>query len=654
MKKNIYRYFAGVAACSLLLGTTSCADFLTEENKTGATADLEYATQSGIDGLVGSCYSFMRLWAGQAAGVALGDSGTDMFYYGGDCGLKPLGDYTFTSETDGRTCFEEYWEAFYCAVDVCNNALVYIPQNTNISDAKKNAYMGEVLFLKSYYYFLMVNLWGPIPYNDEPIKSVSSEATRMPEEEVYSKILANLDDAIGYLQNNDNDKSSCRVSSVACHALKSRILLYAASWLGEKSIVSNEAYRGKNLYELAQNESQTVIGSGFASFYDNAADTWLMTNENINVNKEAIWGVHYSSDVKTNANACPIRYSTGDAYNKQMARGGTTRGGSMMHLPFVGLWNNSGSDLNDVFTRPTKLGTTVQGVVVNSYYSRYSRGFRNYMPTLYALNLFTKNKTTDQRYQAQIRDHYDIAPGLISKKYLAMKDTAIYFLNADANSEMGKRAIGFAKNRYRIYTRTGGDLPLYTSNVESEALPTTGIQTPVSAVYGDDRYNTVQMAGDNVYVALSKFEENCPDYSESALITPDISERDIMLIRLAEMYLIKAECQMRLNDNGGALATINDLRAERAIAGKENSISGVVDINTILDERCLEFIGEQMRWFDLKRTGTLLDRVNKYNKQASVNIKSWHVYRPIPSLQIESVSNFSETPGQGFWQNEGF
>ncbi len=84
-----------------------------------------------------------------------------------------------------------------------------------------------------------------------------------------------------------------------------------------------------------------------------------------------------------------------------------------------------------------------------------------------------------------------------------------------------------------------------------------------------------------------------------------------MLIRLAEMYLIKAECQMELGQNGEALNTLNYLRAQRAISGKDNSISGTVTMETILDERCLEFLGEGDRWFDLKRTHTLIDRVKK-------------------------------------------
>jgi starch-binding outer membrane protein, SusD/RagB family len=82
--------------------------------------------------------------------------------------------------------------------------------------------------------------------------------------------------------------------------------------------------------------------------------------------------------------------------------------------------------------------------------------------------------------------------------------------------------------------------------------------------------------------------------------------------------------------------------------GKDNSLNGTVDINTILDERAIELCGEQQRWFDLKRTKTLVDRVKKYNAQASANIKEIHYYRPIPQAQIDAVTNFNNTAGTGF------
>ncbi len=55
----------------MMLGLTSCSDFLEEENKVGETADLTYKTPSGLEGLVANCYTFARGWYGKEAGFGL-------------------------------------------------------------------------------------------------------------------------------------------------------------------------------------------------------------------------------------------------------------------------------------------------------------------------------------------------------------------------------------------------------------------------------------------------------------------------------------------------------------------------------------------------------------------------------------------------------
>jgi hypothetical protein len=141
-----------------------------------------------------------------------------------------------------------------------------------------------------------------------------------------------------------------------------------------------------------------------------------------------------------------------------------------------------------------------------------------------------------------------------------------------------------------------------------------------------------------------------------------------MVLRLAEMYLIKAEAEMQTGANSAALATINKLRSARAIAGKDNSISGTVTIETILKERALELCGEYQRWFDLKRTHKLVDHVKAYNAQSSSNITLKHYYRPIPLYELEAVTNLSSesynqnsdgviqytTVSEQMWQNPGY
>lgn len=701
MKKGIYIL---LAAASLTM-STSCSDFLEEDNKVGQTPELTYNTTTGIKGLVDACYSFARGWWGKEAGLGLSEMGTDIFYYGYDNKQKSLNSYNLTSvsldnNVADNASLDHYWELFYSAVDVCNNALYWVPECTAISNETKEKYIGEAYFMRALYYLQMVNIWGPIPYNSERATAMKSTATRLPEEAVYSNILSDIDAALEHLKAGKATAKTAdgHANYYAALALKARTLLYAASWLGPQSISTNASYAGKNLYQLAQSTAEEVISSSGADFYQNYADTWSMKNEEIDKNSEAIWGVHYDSDIKTTVNCIPHRYQTdsdGKAldFNSLITRTGYTRGGSAMLLMFVSMWNNGATDLGgdgkEVFIRA--LGSTKNYVTntktndkvdVAQYYSPYGRGFTRYLPSVYLWKLMEKYRDTDQRVEATLLTHYNMAPGLegSSKKYPKMGeysktlsqagndifnagDTAIYYSPLDGNSAEGKALQEWAKGRYRIQFMSGGDIPVYTSSDPATALPTEAAKK-TSDIYNDDRYNTYKIAGWCSYPGIKKFLDNVYDAN---FPTHDISDRDAVVFRLAEMYLIKAEAQLGQNNASGALSTINELRAKRAIAGKDNSISGTVDINTILDERAIELCGEQQRWFDLKRTHTLVDRVKKYNAQAKDKVSEMHYYRPIPEAQIQGVTNYSDTkPGvsngvlnytaedQNFWQNPGY
>lgn len=656
-----------LAASALTLGLSSCTDFLDEENKAGATADLTYSTKAGIDGLVSSCYSFSRGWYGKEPSLGLSEMGTDLFYYGFDNKQKSLNSYSITAQSlednvADNPCLDQYWEMFYCAIDVCNNALKYVPLNTIINETKKNQYLGEAHFLRAFYYFHMVNIWGPIPYNSEPPTSINTEPVRMPEEEVYSNILSDLDNSIAEFDAaNYRIKTEGRANYWAARALKARVLLYAASWLGKNSINTNADYTGKDLYSLAQAEAEAVIGSGIASFYPKYADTWSMTNEDVSKNNESIWGVTYANDLLTNVNCIPYRYKTDDngkarEYNSLITRTGYTRGGNAMLLMFVSKWNNGCKDLGgngkETFIRVIDAASSTvknikSGLTVNvaATYSPYGRGFTRYLPSLYLWNLLDKHRATDQRTNATLLEAYTIAPGLegSSTKYPSIQDTAIYYCPLDGNSPEGIAKQAWAKGRYRIQFKSNGDIPVYTSNDPVTALPTETAKA-VSSVYNDARYNDVTIGGWQSYPGIKKFLDNVYDPTYP---TNDISYRDAMVLRLAEMYLIKAECQ--LYTGGDAMATINALRSVRAISGMDNSLSGTATLETILEERAVELCGEQQRWFDLKRTRTLEAHVKAYNAQASKNIQSYHLLRPIPQTQLNAVTN-----KQQFLQNEGY
>ena len=695
------------AAAAISFGATSCSDFLDEDNKTGETADLAYNTVSGIDGLIQSAYTYTHGWWGKEPSLGLAEMGSDLFYFGYDNKQKSMLKYDISAEALGSNvadnpCLDEYWEMFYAGVDVCNNALKYVPECSVIDDNKKAAYLGDAYFLRALYYTQMVAMWGPIPYNAEPINAINNNPVRVPEAEVYGNILNDLKQAMdNYKKANIMDGKSAtadgRAYYYSAEALYARVALYAASWLGANAV---SGYG--NLYTEALNAANDVINNSGAKFYSRFSDTWNMNNEEATTNTENLFAVHYSNDLNAGRDNCvPYRFSsegTGN-FNSLITRTGYGRnGGSASLLMFVSLWNNGCDDIgpngqknNSIFFRMAAGKTTIKSkstgkdVEVGKYYSPYGRGFTRYLPSLYLWQILDEIKGTDQRYNGTLLTEYRVHPDLAGNaaNYPKMADQTyktydeayaedgnyfnggvigIQYALMDGNSAEGQALQAEAKDKYRLQFAFGGDIPVYTSGDPATALPTEGGKAK-SDVYGDARYKSEKIEGRRSFPGIKKFLD---DQYEEDYPTFDISHRDIMVLRLAEMYLIKAEAE--LATGGDALKTINQLRAARAIAGKDNSISGTVTIETILKERAIELCGEYQRWFDLKRTHTLIDHVKKYNAQASGNIALKHYYRPIPLSELESVTNrgdvavtqdangvlqYSATQ-ETMWQNPGY
>ena len=702
--KKIYMLFA---AAAISFGATSCSDFLEEDNKTGETADLAYNTKIGIDGLIQSAYTYTHGWWGKEPSLGLAECGSDLFYFGYDNKQKSLMKYDLSAESLGNNtadnpCLDEYWEMFYAAVDVCNNALKYVPTCTAIDDTKKAAYLGDAYFLRALYYSQMVAMWGPIPYNAEPVSSINNNPVRVPEAEIYGHILDDLKLSMenfkkANIMSVKTATATGRASYYSAEALYARVALYAASWLGASAV---SGYG--NLYNEALTAATDVINNSGAKFYSRFSDTWNMNNEEATSNTENLFAVHYSNDLSAGRDNCvPYRFSnegTGN-FNSLITRTGYSRnGGSASLLMFVSLWNNGCDDLGNsgqkntqVFWRVAAGKTTIKSkmtgtdIEVGKYYSPYGRGFTRYLPSLYLWKILDEVKETDQRYNGTLITSYRIPYELSQNaaKYPKMSEQefkdydeaykedgnyfngggiAILYSLLDGNSAEGQALQAEAKDKYRLQFAFGGDIPVYTSGDPATALPTEGGKA-VSDVYGDARYKSEKIEGRRSFPGIKKFLD---DQYNASYPTYDISYRDIMVLRLVEMYLIKAEAE--LATGGNALNTINQLRAARAISGKDNSISGTVDIETILKERALELCGEYQRWFDLKRTHTLISHIKAYNAQASGNIAVKHYYRPIPLSELEAVTNRSETvvpqdangvlqyssTADGMWQNPGY
>lgn len=121
---------------------------------------------------------------------------------------------------------------------------------------------------------------------------------------------------------------------------------------------------------------------------------------------------------------------------------------------------------------------------------------------------------------------------------------------------------------------------------------------------------------------------------------PDYLHIPVMVSRIAEMYLIKAEA---LGKSEGA-ATLRTFLAKRyASIPTEEAIKALTDKvyeDLILDERHREFYAEGFRWSDIKRTG-------RTDLLKELNGRTYLMYWPIPQdeINIAGTAAYPQNPG---------
>lgn len=119
--------------------------------------------------------------------------------------------------------------------------------------------------------------------------------------------------------------------------------------------------------------------------------------------------------------------------------------------------------------------------------------------------------------------------------------------------------------------------------------------------------------------------------------------KDVIVMRLGETYLLKAEAQFKQGNTAGAAATLNTLRNR---AGASSITAADVTLDFILDERARELIGEENRRMTLMRTGTLVNRVVGRGLKIS-GLTATHLLLPIPQAEIDlnKDAKLEQNPG---------
>jgi len=122
------------------------------------------------------------------------------------------------------------WSSAYYIVYMCNAVLDGLNTYTGVSETMKQKLIGEVIFVRAFTYFQLVNLYGDLPLILSSDYRNNANRSRNPIDEIYDQIEEDLLRAIELLDTNYENGERLRPNKFTAMALLARVYLYLEDW----------------------------------------------------------------------------------------------------------------------------------------------------------------------------------------------------------------------------------------------------------------------------------------------------------------------------------------------------------------------------------------------------------------------------------------
>jgi hypothetical protein len=178
------------------------------------------------------------------------------------------------------------WSNLFSGINRANVVLANIDKNTAISQNVRDVIRGEMLFLRGYYYFTLVQYYGGVPLKLTPTSSVIDvDIPRASAKEVYDQILKDMEAAEPLVPSIATLGYGGAVSKSAVRGLLARVNLYMAGEpLNDKSRYAEASKWAKMVIDDA--EAGHALNPSYPQIFINlAADKYDI--------KECIWEVEF-------------------------------------------------------------------------------------------------------------------------------------------------------------------------------------------------------------------------------------------------------------------------------------------------------------------------------------------------------------------------
>lgn len=241
-------------AALLMVGATSCEDFLNRPTVDNYTIDGFYQTDEQCFQAVNPIYN-SPWYDFQRGFVKIGDVLAGNIFYGTDNGYQAF--VLKSSDDDLRNASASLWSVnAYCNTLIENLNLKAGPK---VSKATLNTVKGEALTWKAMTYFYLVRIWGAVPIihnNSEIIANNNSNSIyKNRVEDVYTYIVKTLEQAIDLLP---EENQPGRIDKYAAMGLMAKVYLtksgYGQSGTRVQADLDQAAYYANEVIEKSGRE----------------------------------------------------------------------------------------------------------------------------------------------------------------------------------------------------------------------------------------------------------------------------------------------------------------------------------------------------------------------------------------------------------------
>src|ERR1700744_2645367 len=194
---GILTFILFLSSCKKLAEVPAPSFSIVEQNvyQTDPTA---ISVLTGIYGNMSSPYTY-TITGNQGVSLLLGLSADELTLYNGITTGNLVSYYTNTLGIASPTYGTEFWSPLYNYIYTCNAALLGVGASSALTPRVKQQLLGEARFMRAFFYFYLVNLYGYLPMPLTTDYNVNGTLGRSPQALVYQQMIADLKDAQGLL-----------------------------------------------------------------------------------------------------------------------------------------------------------------------------------------------------------------------------------------------------------------------------------------------------------------------------------------------------------------------------------------------------------------------------------------------------------------------